>query len=625
MSALDVPVVDQHGRKLHFYSDLVKDRTVAINFVFTNCSTICQPLTASFRKVQTLAAAQHTPVQLISISVDPLADTPDVLREFSGRFKAGAGWSFLTGAKADIDRLLRGLGQAAGAKEQHSSRALVGNDTAHRWTTTDGFAAPAIAALLAEAEKSRREALGREIFRGAGDGIAGVLEGSGAELTGAAAACSHCHGSSGRGTAEGGVPAPALRWQALMNPTARPAYDDGALARAIAAGQSSSGRPLHVVMPRYRMTASQMRDLIAYLHVLDSSHGDPGVAENTVVIGAALPLSGAMAPLGQDLRSAIEAGFADANERGGVFHRKIALLVEDSRGTVAGMAEANARLSAAGVFALSGSFAVPGSSAKDLEPNGETLVGPVGFVPAEVRGGVFPLLSSFASQAEVLVDVALHEYKLGSLALLATNAPLAREAADAARQRLRAQGFPAVLDVALGDVKLAASRLPEAGADGVLIFGAGDEVETLARLTSLPLFTIALAAGRGVFELDAETARRVVAAHPALTEDSRELARMAETIEKRGGKVRFPALQAVAFAAARVTAEALSRAGFELDRPGFLAALRTLRDFPAGPLPAVSLGSRQEGAVLALIDTAARRFVPLGSWRNPEVLMEKDH
>src|SRR4051812_37080362 len=48
----DTPVFDQHGRKLSFYTDLVKGKTVAINFVFTTCRTICPPLTATFRKVQ---------------------------------------------------------------------------------------------------------------------------------------------------------------------------------------------------------------------------------------------------------------------------------------------------------------------------------------------------------------------------------------------------------------------------------------------------------------------------------------------------------------------------------------------------------------------------------------------
>src|SRR4030095_15157902 len=68
----DVAVVDQNGKRLNFYSDLVKGKTVAINFVFTTCTTICTPLTATFRRVQQELAAQSLPVQLISVSVDPV-------------------------------------------------------------------------------------------------------------------------------------------------------------------------------------------------------------------------------------------------------------------------------------------------------------------------------------------------------------------------------------------------------------------------------------------------------------------------------------------------------------------------------------------------------------------------
>src|SRR5215213_4690342 len=68
----DVEVLDQDGQKLHFYTDLVKDRVVAINFIFTTCTTICPPLGATFARVQKdLGERAGREVQMISISVDP--------------------------------------------------------------------------------------------------------------------------------------------------------------------------------------------------------------------------------------------------------------------------------------------------------------------------------------------------------------------------------------------------------------------------------------------------------------------------------------------------------------------------------------------------------------------------
>ena len=72
-------VLDQNGKQLNFYTDLIKGKTVAIDFVFTTCTAICPSLTATFRKVQQEAHARGVDVQLISVTVDPTVDTPERL------------------------------------------------------------------------------------------------------------------------------------------------------------------------------------------------------------------------------------------------------------------------------------------------------------------------------------------------------------------------------------------------------------------------------------------------------------------------------------------------------------------------------------------------------------------
>jgi cytochrome oxidase Cu insertion factor (SCO1/SenC/PrrC family) len=137
----DTTVYDQDGKKLRFYSDLVKGRTVAINFIFTTCTTICPPLTATFRKVQQeLGASVGRDVQLISISVDPATDVPERLKAFSARFNAGPGWTFITGNKQELDLLLKALGASAADKNDHTPMILVGNEAAGYWTRTYGLA-----------------------------------------------------------------------------------------------------------------------------------------------------------------------------------------------------------------------------------------------------------------------------------------------------------------------------------------------------------------------------------------------------------------------------------------------------------------------------------------------------
>jgi cytochrome oxidase Cu insertion factor (SCO1/SenC/PrrC family) len=140
----DVTVYNQNGRRLNFYTDLVKGKTVAINFIFTTCTTICPPMTATFRRVQQqLGELQGHNVELISISVDPTIDTPERLYDFAAKFKAGPGWTFVTGDKSDIDSLLRALGAAVGNKNDHTPMILVGNDATSYWTRTYGLSSPA--------------------------------------------------------------------------------------------------------------------------------------------------------------------------------------------------------------------------------------------------------------------------------------------------------------------------------------------------------------------------------------------------------------------------------------------------------------------------------------------------
>ena len=137
----DVEVLDQNGNAVHFYSDLIKGKTVAINFIFTNCTTICPPLAATFARVQTeMGDKVGKDVHFISISVDPLTDTPERLKAWSAKFKAGPGWTFVTGNKEQIDKLLYALGASVSRREDHSPTVIVGNDLKGIWTRTYGLA-----------------------------------------------------------------------------------------------------------------------------------------------------------------------------------------------------------------------------------------------------------------------------------------------------------------------------------------------------------------------------------------------------------------------------------------------------------------------------------------------------
>jgi len=139
----DVTVVDQNNRELHFYRDLVKGKTVAINFIFTTCTTICPPLTANFASVQRKMMARGVKdLHLISVSVDPENDTPAKLKSYAAMFNAQPGWTFVTGSRSDLERLWSAFSITAGNKLDHSPTVAIGNEPRHEWMFASGLNSP---------------------------------------------------------------------------------------------------------------------------------------------------------------------------------------------------------------------------------------------------------------------------------------------------------------------------------------------------------------------------------------------------------------------------------------------------------------------------------------------------
>jgi cytochrome oxidase Cu insertion factor (SCO1/SenC/PrrC family) len=139
----DVEVLDQNGRKLRFYSDLIKGKTVAVNFIFTTCTYVCPMQGGSFSKLQlALGDRLGKDVHLISVSTDPSKDTPERLKAWGARYGVRPGWTLVTGGKPEIDQLLRELtGEPAGTGK-HAPAALIGDFDKGQWSGIYGLAEP---------------------------------------------------------------------------------------------------------------------------------------------------------------------------------------------------------------------------------------------------------------------------------------------------------------------------------------------------------------------------------------------------------------------------------------------------------------------------------------------------
>jgi protein SCO1/2 len=75
------------------------------DFIFTHCPGMCPALNTRMAGIQ--KSLRDTPVTLVSFSVDPKRDTPEVLRRYADRFHADAErWLFVTGRREDLYQLI---------------------------------------------------------------------------------------------------------------------------------------------------------------------------------------------------------------------------------------------------------------------------------------------------------------------------------------------------------------------------------------------------------------------------------------------------------------------------------------------------------------------------------------
>ena len=98
----------------------LRGKVLALTFIFTTCTDSCPLLTAKMAEIRRrLGADFGSRIHFVSITVDPQNDTPERLRRYAEQFGANvAGWSFLTGTKAQIDEVVRGYGAYAKKTER---------------------------------------------------------------------------------------------------------------------------------------------------------------------------------------------------------------------------------------------------------------------------------------------------------------------------------------------------------------------------------------------------------------------------------------------------------------------------------------------------------------------------
>ncbi len=150
-----VKLTDQDGKQWQL-QELIKDRPVLINFFFTGCKAICPTQTVQMQDVQHSISGTNdhgnTPL-FLSISLDPLSDTPEAIREFMAKFGITAGaeknWLFLHGNFEDLQPVWKAFQQPVGQAGQHDALFWIGRPKQGQWTRAGALSSGrAVAELL---------------------------------------------------------------------------------------------------------------------------------------------------------------------------------------------------------------------------------------------------------------------------------------------------------------------------------------------------------------------------------------------------------------------------------------------------------------------------------------------
>lgn len=115
----DVTLINQSRQKIKLLELLETDKPILLDFIYGTCTTICPILSAGFSNMQRKLGEKSEQIQLISFTIDPEYDTPEVLAEYLEKYQSKPGWDFFTGTREDIDKVMHAFDAFVPDKMSH--------------------------------------------------------------------------------------------------------------------------------------------------------------------------------------------------------------------------------------------------------------------------------------------------------------------------------------------------------------------------------------------------------------------------------------------------------------------------------------------------------------------------
>jgi ABC-type branched-subunit amino acid transport system substrate-binding protein len=442
-----------------------------------------------------------------------------------------------------------------------------------------------------------------------------------------AATCGGCHGHDGTGRPESGIIPYNVTWKYLTKSYGH-VHDSGlehgpftpvSLKHYMRTGVYPGGEIGDPSMPVYDMSDEDLDDLVAYLKRLGDDV-DPGIGPTTVTIGTVLPPAGSFGELAAAIRQLLEAYIADVNRQGGIYGRRLELVVHELDHDPEIMdGVLRTWLAAQQPFALVSPFtpdleAVVSDAAAAEEI---LLIGPWTLYPVDTfseNRHVFYLYSGLAEPVAALVRYSGERIGLAEPAVAALVAETTSgELVEAVQRACRGAGWRTLpvepYPVGGFDAAAAVERLRAAGTEVVVSLAIDRELRSFLESAAAAGWTPyvlapGVLAGDLVVAAPAPFSERLMLAYPTLPSDRTSwgasgLSRLLADVE--AGPSHLQAMIS-ARSAATVLTEAMRRAGRDLGRRELTAALERFYRFETGLTPPITYtNNRRIGATGAYV------------------------
>lgn len=135
----DVTLLNQDGEEVQLKNYFETDKPIILDFIYCTCTTICPVLSVSFGYFQKNLGKDLDKVRLVSISIDPDNDTPELMKEHLQKYGAQPGWDAFTGKRDNIVQVLKAFDTYVANKMNHYPLTLLRGPGQKEWVRIYGM------------------------------------------------------------------------------------------------------------------------------------------------------------------------------------------------------------------------------------------------------------------------------------------------------------------------------------------------------------------------------------------------------------------------------------------------------------------------------------------------------